>query len=583
MGVGEREVGWVEWHRLTTLVVGFPVREREVLVLCQSFGDGFQRVARCAFQFVECILQEHIGVERIVFRRNALPAIGVVEWEVHLPLHREELAQFEVGGDAPLVLVLVASLRYALFQSTETSCFYMSCDVHATQVGQLHIHVALCCPSSFVVVALHTQFVHPHFYRTRASSVVSHTNHHGLDFAQRWITHHANLVVRSVFIVNGEKFCIAGFTAVTGFVALMLGIGEELEVDVNHVFFRPNCHTTLRGVGVVSAFWCEFQWHFVFVVVALVVATQADECTHLVVLQALVVFEGVGMNEHLQVLVLAEVEVHGLIHAASIARRKVFDDDGECLLVFLSDLRLIWVGDTADARRQHVVHRSLVVVLLDVHSGSAYRSRHAWLLTSEEWLRVVAPFSTHEVEAGETQYDRLFEVGQIHTHEADAGEVVDASFLLLILVNRDAELVPCSFFRRVVAQFYIGLSGIHNEVMAHDEVFRTNRYLVAEIVLIFVHRVVLVHVLHIGCGLVGCRIAFATVAGVRRVAFHTVDALVAFQDAGFLLVIVRATEEVVVVACRVVVEGVVNIGIHLALDGSQIVGVDAIVAFVGIC
>ena len=292
----------------------------------------------------------------------------------------------------------------------------------------------------------------------------------------------------------------------------MLGIGEEVEVDVNHVFFRPYCHTALRSVGVVSAFWRELQWHLIFVVVALVVASQSDECAHLVVLYALVAFECVGMDEHLQVLVLAEVEVHGLVHTASIARRKVFDNDGERLLILLSDLRLAWVGDTTDAWRQYIVHRSLVVVLFDVYSCSAHCSRNAWLFACEEWLCVVAPFAAHQVEAGKTQYDWLFEVGQVHTHEADAGEVVDGAFLLLVSIHRDAELVPCGFFRLVVAELHIGLSGVHDEVLTYDKVFRANRHPVAEVVLIFIHRVVLVHVLHIRCGLVGSRIAFAAVA-----------------------------------------------------------------------
>ena len=183
MGVAEREVGRVEWHWLATHVVRLPVRKREVLVLRQRFGDGLQRVALTAFHFVECILQEHVGVEWIVLRRDALPTVGVVERQLHLPFHWEELAQFEVGGDAPFISVLVASLRYTLLQSTETSCFQMSRHVHATQIGQLHVHVSLCSPSTFVVIALHTQLVHPHFYRTCAASVVSHTNHHGLDFA----------------------------------------------------------------------------------------------------------------------------------------------------------------------------------------------------------------------------------------------------------------------------------------------------------------------------------------------------------------------------------------------------------------
>ena len=104
-----------------------------------------------------------------------------------------------------------------------------------------------------------------------------------------------------------------------------------------------------------------------------------------------------------------------------------------------------------------------------------------------------------------------------------------------------------------------------------------------EEVLIFVHGVVLVHVFHIRSGLVGGGIAFATLAGVWRVAFHTIDALIAVQNGCLFGIVVGTTEIVVVVASRVVIEGVVNVLIHFSLKGSKIVGIDAIVALISIC
>ena len=334
----------------------------------------------------------------------------------------------------------------------------MTRDVHTTQVGQLHIHVALCSPTAFVVVTLHTKLVHPHFYGVGATSVVSHTNHHRLDFAQRWITHHANLVVWTAFVVHGEELGVACFATQTCLVAFMLDVGQCLEVDINHVLYRPNSLTALSGVGVVSTFWRDSQWHFVFVVIALVIRTQTEECAHLEVFQTLIAFESIGVDEHLQMLVLAEVEVHGLIYTTCIARREVLNDNGERLLVFLSDLRLAWVCHTTDAWRQHVVDWSLVVVLLNIHSSCVDSSRHTWLLSREEWLCVVAPFTTHEVEAGKAHDDWLLEIREIHTHEANAREVVDGTLFLFVSIHRNAELIPSRFFRFVVTQFHIGLA-----------------------------------------------------------------------------------------------------------------------------
>ena len=90
VGVAQGEVRRVEWHWFATLIVRFPVGEREVLVLRQRFCNGSEGVAGTTFQFVECVLQKHICVERIVLRRDSLITVGVVERHVHLPLHREQ-------------------------------------------------------------------------------------------------------------------------------------------------------------------------------------------------------------------------------------------------------------------------------------------------------------------------------------------------------------------------------------------------------------------------------------------------------------------------------------------------------------
>ena len=85
-------------------------------------------------------------------------------------------------------------------------------------------------------------------------------------------------------------------------------------------------------------------------------------------------------------------------------------------------------------------------------------SRHTWLLSREEWLSVVAPFTTHEVEAGKAHDDGLLEIREIHTHEANAREIVDRALLLFVSIHRNAELIPSRLFRLVVTQFHIGLA-----------------------------------------------------------------------------------------------------------------------------
>ena len=133
--VAEREVGRVPWHGLTALHVRFPVTEREVLVLHNRFREIAEGVTCClVLTLVKGILQQHVGVKRIILGRQLLPGVGVIEGEVHLPLFREELAQFQLRGDAPLIEVVIATLVHLVFQTAEACCLHMTGHVHRSEV-----------------------------------------------------------------------------------------------------------------------------------------------------------------------------------------------------------------------------------------------------------------------------------------------------------------------------------------------------------------------------------------------------------------------------------------------------------------
>ena len=55
--------------------------------------------------------------------------------------------------------------------------------------------------------------------------------------------------------------------------------------------------------------------NLILVIVVLVVGTKTDEHAHLLVSnQVLLTLKGIGMDEHLQVLVTTKVDMHGLIY-----------------------------------------------------------------------------------------------------------------------------------------------------------------------------------------------------------------------------------------------------------------------------
>ena len=102
-----------------------------------------------------------------------------------------------------------------------------------------------------------------------------------------------------------------------------------------------------------------------------------------------------------------------------------------------------------------------------------------------------------------------------------------------------------------VSQLWRHLALVDDVVLTHNEVLGTNGDAILIVFLIFVERVVLVYVLHIGGGLVRGVVALGATVVVGRVALRVIDILVTQQDGGLHAVEVGATEIVVVVASGV--------------------------------
>ena len=96
----------------------------------------------------------------------------------------------------------------------------------------------------------------------------------------------------------------------------------------------------------------------------------------------------------------------------------------------------------------------------------------------------------------------MLETGEEHTHEAYRREVVDGTHALLVVVERDAELIPRDATVLAVTQGLRILTLVDDVVATNDEVFRTYRHLVLIVFLVLIERVVLVDVLHVGQRLV---------------------------------------------------------------------------------
>ena len=365
----------------------------------------------------------------------------------------------------------------------------------------MHVQITLCCPASFIVVFLQSQLVHPNLSRLRRSAKVAHTDDHGLYLTKRGITHDRNLVLRAVLVVLGVEAVVAcrAFRLCT--VAGFLQSGKDAQRHIEHVLLGPHGTAVLRRVAVVVSLLRELQGNLVFVVVRFIVATQTHEDSQLIVSEAGdVLLEGMSMHEHLDVLVLAQVERGILIHGLRLSVAQIANHHRQRLLVALYELRLRRVGIATDARWQYIVDGCHVVVLLDVHSTDSHLTRLR--ATIVKTLLVDAPIATHEEQRTEAHHHGMLETGEEHTHEAYRREVVDGTHALLVVVERDAELIPCDATVLAVTQRLRVLTLIDDVVATYDEVFGTYRHLVLIVFLIFVQRVVLVDVLHVGQRLV---------------------------------------------------------------------------------
>ena len=177
----------------------------------------------------------------------------------------------------------------------------------------------------------------------------------------------------------------------------LLQIGQFREVDIEHVLLRPNGTTVVEVVFViVVAVGRQLQRDEIFVVVVAVVATETDEYCQLVILQrGVVVDEVVGVDEHLDMLIAAQVERRVTVDGFRLVLRQILDHQTQRLLVGLGQLGLRGVGDARDAWGQYVVDGLAVVVLLDIDRADLQLTAVA---STCQLLVVEAPLATHEVQ-----------------------------------------------------------------------------------------------------------------------------------------------------------------------------------------
>ena len=130
------------------------------------------------------------------------------------------------------------------------------------------------------------------------------------------------------------------------------------------------------------------------------------------------------MQEHLQALVDAQIEVGVAINSTGSTGWQVAHFHRHRLLIELCDLRLTGIDNSGDTRRQHIVHRLATGILLDVHCRDCHIA-FGWLVDARIGvIIVVTPFASQQFQRCETQVNRLLEIGEKHSYKTNGREIV---------------------------------------------------------------------------------------------------------------------------------------------------------------
>ena len=261
----------------------------------------------------------------------------------------------------------------------ESGCRDPPGSLNRSEVREGHTERAIGGPSASLVEVGQAKLVDPDLAALEVLSVVADADHNRAHLSERRVAHHAHLIHLPLRIHlgidRGKRY--PRTTLALGSVALILQIGKHLGREVDHIAFRPNGGAVGLAAAIVSSGRGEGEGYLILVVVVLVVRSESDEHGQLAIGQAGdVVDQSLGVNEELEALVATHVVFGTLVDGACVLRGQIGDLQREGLLVLLPDLRLAGVGHSGDARRQDIVDRLAVAILLYVDGSDVEGAVH---------------------------------------------------------------------------------------------------------------------------------------------------------------------------------------------------------------
>ena len=253
-------------------------------------------------------------------------------------------------------------------------------------------------------------------------------------------------------------------------------------------------------VGIISG-GGNGEGQFVFVIIFLVVATDADKNVEVVVVEDFARLL-LGVDKHLHLFVLTEVEDGGFVSGNSLTIRQIGNVQSHRLFVLLHDLIGHIIALALNAGGQDVIDGSLAAVffeadvcnvedaLIVLHVGNKFARRG-------HCSGIFAPIAAHEVHLGKTQDNVFFGVGQVHTEEPDALEVGDCADHAIRLIHRHFKLIPFHSFGLAIDGLDARFHDVGDVILTYLHTARRDMHFVLVIRFCFGKSVVQVNILHI--------------------------------------------------------------------------------------
>ena len=210
------------------------------------------------------------------------------------------------------------------------------------------------------------------------------------------------------------------------------------------------------------------------------------------------------------------------------------------------------IHDTTHPRRKHIAHRLTSGIFFNIHRIDRDGALGRLIGSHIGIIIIVAPFASHQFECGKSQMGGFLKIRHKHTDKSNGGEIVDRPHSLFVVAQGDTELIPHDGRFLAVACSNGKFLFVDDIIFAHLQIFRADRDAILEVALIFIERVVLVDIFHIGH--TSCRLIerIGSIGLRKRIALGAIVMLIALKNRLVLLIEIVAAIEVIIVATGVV-------------------------------